>query len=441
MVGLRRVAVAFIMALLAGACMPAGGVAHGDSQSLPRPWDEIGVTYLDLPEEPDYQLPRVRLNGRGDVSITGFTEIFPISFQFIAWNPVSYVWRNGTATRLGEGHTNLNDISDRGHVVGGVWETDGGQGEPLVQFKDKTTMLPIGEASLGEALAVNRHGTVAGTVKGPDGYEAVVWHKGEMLSAPVDLGPEEMSLAVDINDRNQVLLTVGPEDELSYERLLLWQVGGDVTEIHTNDGDSDLNSWLPLLVGGGSRMNQRGQVLVATFADEATPRTYLWHDGTKTELSSPDGKPFLGTDLNEWGQVVGASMEVEGKMQPLLWHRGKMTPIEVPDAGSASAVPMVINNWGQVVLQKFLQDPEGGPGSGEVELFLWQNGQSTNLGELAEEIDTWGVLGIPPLGFIVDINDRGQIVTMGVDELSSDESATRFVMWEASPWWGYAGGS
>ena len=99
--------------------------------------------------------------------------------------------------------------------------------------------------------------------------------------------------------------------------------------------------------------------------------------------------------LNVRGQVVGTSVREEPWSQRgFLWDDGVMTDLGDLRGGCARVTPAAINNWGQVV---------GTCDQGTEPLaFLWQDGEMRELGSIVD------------VGFPVGINDRGQIITLGV---------------------------
>ncbi len=99
--------------------------------------------------------------------------------------------------------------------------------------------------------------------------------------------------------------------------------------------------------------------------------------------------------LNVRGQVVGTSSRVQdGAQRGFVWDDGVMTDLGDLRDGCARVTPTAINNWGQVV---GTCDRGSGPLA-----FLWQDGEMRELGSVVD------------VGFPVGINDRGQIITLGL---------------------------
>lgn len=403
--GIRRWGTAVVGALLtAGACVPGG-------PPPPEPSDEIEVTPITTPDGGGALGKQPMINEHGEITFTpdGTSD--------------AVLLKDGELTRINPEGTSAepSGITDEGQVVGSTGPSVGEMTSPFSWESGRWEMLPIGEAVSGGALDANDRGTVAGSLL--PGFllraEPVVWDDGEIVRPP-----EELSLVPGlplsppgINNRNQYafnVLTDGPGG------AAIWDVdGGEVTHLGTLGGGSSLVT----------AINDRGMATGLSTNDDDIVRAFLWHDGEMTDLGTLGGDLSFGLSLNEWGQVTGISEDADGRFHGFLWHDGKMTQIDglggTGDSGIAvgaiSSYPLAINNWGQVVGTS--DTPEGGS-----QAFLWQNGRTVNLGELAD----------PDLeSRAVEINDRGQIPGYTREPSSG---ASPGYLWTVSPLWGYPDG-
>lgn len=260
------------------------------------------------------------------------------------------------------------------------------------------------------AYAINELAQVTGEAQG----NVFLWEDGVMT----DLGIS--TWGYDINDSTQIvgILTGGPQ------QAFLWD-DGDVTILGTfgglqataygiNDGgqivgwahnpNNDRRAYIysdgamtDLGTFGGAQswafgVNNAGQV-VGNAETEVTPpgglpirRAFLYADGTMTEIAG-DGSE--ARDINEAGQIVGSYIP-----GGFLWEDGELT-----DLGDL-AWPRAINNLGQVV---------GTAGYGGYNTaYIWEAGVATDLNDLIAPDSGWA-----DLQQARDINDAGQVVGWG----------------------------
>jgi uncharacterized membrane protein len=200
----------------------------------------------------------------------------------------------------------------RGQIVGGskvasISQGDGDWSEVFHPFiwengimRDLGSLAPAACAttpnrncSEGWAMGVNRQGVIAGFSGVGQLWRAFRWEDGVMRD--LDVFPGHSSLALAINDRGQILGTVGtgygPEDT-----VFLWH--DDQTQIVTT-GSADR----PHL---GPNGEVAGTMLVA-----GEEHAYVWQAGVMTDLG-----PGEAVAINSRGEIVGR----RGDM-PTLWRR------------------------------------------------------------------------------------------------------------------------
>ncbi len=261
-------------------------------------------------------------------------------------------------------------------------------------------MPPGGNNS--HATAINDRGQIVGcwanSVGGP-GLQAILWNDGGIVDIGPDLGPTS-SEALDINDLGQVTGWVGPL--YSQTSAYVW-AAGMVTDLGPVPGG--VNS-------RGSAINDQGQVLVSGWMQQPLPgeapavRSYLWQDGTWTELC----EGCYGWSLNDLGQVVGtgsaAGAATHGGDEGFVffWADGVMTRVDIPwDLGIKLSEPAAINNTGWIAATGYFM-------SETVALFL------TPTAERAADIDGNCRVGMTDLLILLyEWDDAGSVADLDGD--------------------------
>ncbi|HVH67065.1 MAG TPA: hypothetical protein VM716_04300 [Gemmatimonadales bacterium] len=187
-------------------------------------------------------------------------------------------------------HASANDISDHGDIVGGG---DTGFGEFHAYFLSDGTSFDLG--TLGgpesEALAVNRHGQVAG-------HSRLAGHPAKrafFIPEParmVDLGSlgGPTSIAHDVNDAGDV---VGISQSLSGEfHAFLWTVAEGMRDLGAFAGKSAM----------ALAINNRREVVGGSGrAFRCTAEVGM------TDLGTLGGTTSCANDINDLGLIVGVS--------------------------------------------------------------------------------------------------------------------------------------
>ena len=300
----------------------------------------------------------------------------------------------------------------------------------VIRVGDEITISPIDLGTLGgtfsRATSINNRGQVVGVSDVATNVQhavqhAFLWRAGAMT----DLGTlgGDSSEAVAINDRGQV---VGTSDTASgAQHAFLWE-NGSMIDLGTLGGVSS----------EAVAINELGQVVgwseMASAGDDSPPRhAFLWRAGAMTDLGTLGGDSSEAMAINDRGQVVGTI----DRQHAFLWQAGTMTDLGPPgevygvavainDSGQIAIVgvpgaAVAINEGGQIVGGRYLSDMVF---SGDI--FLWQNGTTTNLGPL-DGAFSWqdGTMTAPGSlgqGFSVPlaVNKRGQVVGLSLTDFA-----------------------
>ncbi len=163
-------------------------------------------------------------------------------------------------------------------------------------------------------------------------------------------------------------------------------------------------------------INERGQIVGQwghNFMKPFFPRSFVWQDGTMSDLELPMGPRSGAHGLNEQGQIVGwmgESFLIDS--HAFIWKTGVVTDIGVIQ-GVFTGRARAINNLNEVVGSGQIPDADNPFGLSRA--FYWADGQMMNLGTLNEHCSS-------VVAF--DVNDLGQVVG------SASGAATNAFIWQ-----------
>ena len=273
----------------------------------------------------DYSL--VRLDSPTDV----YSEVNAInaSGQMVgSWNTQTHVAHatlisNGTYQDLGVeptdpwGYSGTRGINAAGQVVGYTHTYDGNQYRQRAKLWQNGAMIDLGTLGGRSAYAhaINDAGLIVGQAEPVAGsWKATLWDGGRAIQLATPSGNYENSVAVSINNKNQV---VGNYWSENIQHAVLWEDGKTIKL--DMGGDS--------FGGVALDINDTGDIIGNVYEASAWSRPVLWRDGVLSYLA-PLGGGNLGqaVAMNNLGQVVGYSYQEDGT-HATLWNNGVATDL------------------------------------------------------------------------------------------------------------------
>jgi probable HAF family extracellular repeat protein len=223
--------------------------------------------------------------------------------------------------------------------------------------------------NVSSAVAINDRGQVLGNSSVDQNSpvsHAFVWQAGRMTAVTTVLGPDSYGQA--LNERGQVVGWSGDDFGYGRGRAILWEQGR-LRSLGALPGRE--HSW-------AYDVNERGVVVGESYSvderlegEAVKARAFLWRAGKLTDLGTLPGRPqSTARAINERGQVIGNAFTSGGASRAFLWQSGRRTDLGA--AGERESVAVAINDRGQVIGFRTLP-------SGEIRGFVWQNGRRVDL--------------------------------------------------------------
>ena len=204
---------------------------------------------------------------------------------------------------------------------------------PFLRQDGLMTPLPTLGGNNGIANRINSRGQVAGIAENatPDPTcpsppvppffpilesKPVIWEKGEIQELPT-IGGDPDGSANAINDNGQAVGQTG--NCISGFHGVLWNNKGTPTDLGTLGG----------LLLDPIDLNNRGHIVGFAFSPDGTVLlAFLWQNGVATELGTLPPDVFsLAYGINDKGQIVGDSCDIFFDCRTFLWEDGTMTEL------------------------------------------------------------------------------------------------------------------
>ncbi len=261
-------------------------------------------------------------------------------------------------------------------VLVGVGQVEGADLYSVTDLDD----LPGGE-NASEAFAINNGGQVVGIGSVAGARHAFLYSNGVMTDIGVVWDDQHSSIAYDINDLGYV---VGHSFGDNHDNRSYLYNNGSVTDLNTLGG---------AYANAGSINNSNEVVGMSIYANGVT-HAFRWSNDTMIDLDHPSSSSTsYAYGINDLGQIVGTMVPFGS--QGFLWENGQLTDLSDLVGGSGHTTPFAINNQGQVV------GYSGSLGPTTSQPFIWENGVMEDLGSLPGRTD-WG--------YARGINDFGEVV-------------------------------
>lgn len=240
-----------------------------------------------------------------------------------------FLWRDGSASYLRRGAVaSFGEafVNDRDQVAGTATDRNG-TSRAFVWQAGRMTTLPTPGGTDSRAGGINNQGQVIGTLTRPgSGTErAVLWQDGRMIEMGTLGGAGSTPVA--INDRGQVSgnsAVAGSSDEHPF----LWQRGRM----------TDLLAGTNATAGRVSDLNETGTMTGAASFGTGGSRPVLWRAGRIIDIGLP-GHVGGGSDINDRGDVTGHDWaDPQGAAVPFRWSDGRTTLFPEPASDIAVTV-------------------------------------------------------------------------------------------------------
>lgn len=180
-----------------------------------------------------------------------------------------------------------------------------------------------------------------------------------------------------------------PARKLLFSCLLLFTASRAGAAPPTRYALQDLGILPGFRMSSANAVNSRGMVTGDITAKDGTTRTFLYHDGSMTNLgglSSPAHRAkgyaisSVGTAINDQGDVTGWAYVDEEVTHAFLYHHGKMRDLGILSLIRDAAPDMWVSSSGDAINNKGQISGTSSDADAYGRAFLYARGHMANLG-------------------------------------------------------------
>jgi probable HAF family extracellular repeat protein len=300
-------------------------------------------------DKPYYAFVWTQREGKQNISPASslyFPRINDKSLVAFSTNDDLLLWTQKTGILnlydLGNGLVDLQDLNDRGEVVGASFLDENTEHAFIATAERGMQDLGTLGGTYSFAEAINKKGQVVGistTAKGD--RHAFIWTERDGMRDLGTLGGS-LSWALDINDRGDVLgvSTVAvPPGEL---HAFIW---------NEREGMKDLGAPEAMPYISGAQITNSGHIVTAWSA-AGIIRTFYFANGNWKDIGSFGNNGANFWAINDSGQVVGGSAISSGVVHAFLWEDGMMNDLNdflPPGSEWVLVTATGINEAGQII--------------------------------------------------------------------------------------------
>jgi probable HAF family extracellular repeat protein len=281
------------------------------------------------------------------------------------------------------------DTSSKAWLAAALW---GGLALPA-QAVPQYTVTDLGSLVYGEVMKIGADGDVTGTLTTPSHFQHALSYSES--TGVVDLGTlgGRRSGGLDVNAGGQI--TGWSDRGLGVARPFLYAPGSGMTDLGTLGGVS----------GGGNALNDAGQVTGWANRADGSTHAFLYTDGTgMADLGMLNYTEWdVGVGINGHGQVIGRYMQSGYQFGAFMYTPGGGV-VDIGHLGGGETDMYALNDAGQAVGWSRATT------TGGTRAVIYRNGALVDLNALIGGTTGW------LLEKANDINDRGEIIGMGLFE-------------------------
>lgn len=139
----------------------------------------------------------------------------------------------------------------------------------------------------------------------------------------------------------------------------------------TNYRITDIGPLSGYLISWANGINNSGQVAIVMLASNNVGHSFIWHDGTFTNLGTWEGNDCRVLAISENGKAVGGARVASGDQHPFLWDQGRL--IDLGTLQGKEGRGLGLNAKGLIVGVAQTKNQEH-------HAFVWQQGAMQDLG-------------------------------------------------------------